>query len=733
MSMNTSSPLIKRTPNLLILLAGIFTTSASYAATENEDAITVMSERNRDEEAIGSNGTYAAKSSVTATKTSTPLIKTPQSISVITEEELQTRHPDSIKNALNQTPGIMTGNNGSSSLFDSVMIRGFNDVSQNIYLDGLKLQGDMYADSKVDPYFLQRIEALRGPASVLYGKSNPGGVIAAISKRPQLRPLHEVQLQAGNRHEWKTQFDFSDALDDEQTLAYRLVGNYFASHSQQKGEREKRYALAPSLLWQPSERTSILFQLSMQNEPRTGYYGWLPRIGTLTAGAFGKLSPSFNEGEADYNRFSRQQRMVGYQLDHAFNDHWSLHQAVRYQHTKIHWRSIYGNGLCTPLFCREITPHYLDTTLSRAAIADDERLNGLTSDTRLEARLSAGAWRHTLLLGIDYSQLRNDIQNKMGTAAPLNLLAPQYGNHNVSYFSDTHTLNKNYQSGVYLQDQAEWENWIFTLGGRFDHSVVKSRSDSNLTRESAAPRTKNNEFTWRSGINYVSDNGLSPYISYSESFEPNGGVTRTSNLFKPSYGKQYEAGIKFIPDNRPISASIAAFQLTKSNNLRRDTINPNYSVQQGKIRSRGIEIEGKAALTYNLNMFASYTYTHAQFRDDTEHQGKTPAMVPKHMASLWADYTVNTGVMNGLSIGAGSRYISSTPGDDENSFNVPSHTVFDTAIKYPLNDLPGLESAEIALNVNNLFDKHYVSSCFTGNTCSWGAERQIITTLTFHW
>ncbi|OKB64333.1 ferrichrome porin FhuA [Serratia marcescens] len=733
MSMNTNSPLIKRNPNILILLAGICTSSLSYAAAENEDVITVTGEGNSVEEAIGSNGTYAVKSSATATKTSTPLIKTPQSISVITEEELQTRRPDSIKNALNQTPGIMTGNNGSSSLFDSVMIRGFNDVSQNIYLDGLKLQGDMYADSKVDPYFLQRIEALRGPASVLYGKSNPGGVIAAISKRPQRQPLHEVQLQAGNHHEWKTQFDFSDAIDDEQTLAYRLVGNYFTSHSQQNGEREKRYAIAPSLLWQPSERTSILFQLSMQNEPRTGYYGWLPRIGTLTSGAFGKLSPSFNEGEASYNRFSRQQRMVGYQLDHALNDNWSLHQAVRYQHTKINWRSIYGNGLCTPWSCKGIAQQYLDTTLSRAAIANDETLHGLVSDTRLEGKLNAGAWRHTLLLGIDYSQLRNDIQNKMGTAAPLNLLMPQYGNQSVNYFSDTHTLNKNHQSGVYLQDQAEWKNWIFTLGGRFDHSVVKSRSDSNITRESTSTRTSDDEFTWRSGINYVSENGLSPYFSYSESFEPNSGVTRTGNVFKPSSGKQYEAGIKFIPDNRPISASIAAFQLTKSNNLRRDAINPNYNVQEGKIRSRGIEIEGKAALTYNLNMLASYTYTDTEFRDNTEHNGKTPAMVPKHMASLWADYTVNQGVMNGLSIGAGSRYISSTPGDDENSFKVPSHAVFDSAIKYQINDLPGLESAEIALNVNNLFNKHYVSSCFTGNTCSWGAERQILTTLTLHW
>ncbi|CAI1835806.1 Ferric hydroxamate uptake [Serratia liquefaciens] len=733
MPMKTIRRLIIKQPNLFMLLAGICTSSLAYAAGENESVITVYGEGNTAEEAIGSNGTYAAKQSVTATKTSTPLIKTPQSISVITQEELQTKRPATIKNALNYTPGVMTGNSGSSSIFDSVMIRGFNNVSQNIYLDGLKLQGDMYADSKVDPYFLQRVEVLRGPASVLYGKSNPGGVISSVSKRPQKQPLHELQLQAGNHHEWKTQFDFSDALDDEEALAYRLTGNYYEAHSQQKGEREKRYAIAPSLLWQPSDKTSLLFQLSLQNEPRTGYYGWLPSEGTLTSGEFGKLSPSFNEGEPSYNRFERQQRTVGYQLDHAFNDTWSFHQAVRYQHTKVNWRSIYGNGLCNPMTCMGVAPQQYGTTLSRATMVSDERLNGLTTDTRLEGKLNAGSWRHTLLMGIDYSQLRNDLQNKMGSAAPLNLVNPQYGNHDVLYFGDTHTINKNHQLGTYLQDQAEWQNWVFTLGGRFDHSVVKTHESSNMTGAESSSSITDNEFTWRGGVNYVFNNGIAPYVSYSESFEPNSGNSLSGQAFKPSRGKQYEAGIKFIPDNAPVSASIAAFQLTKDNNLRRDALNPYYNVQEGKIRSRGIEIEGKAALTYNLNLIASYTYTHAEFRDNSGNNGHTPAMVPKHMANLWTDYTFNQGWLNGLSLGGGARYVSSTPGDDGNNFKVPSYTVFDTAIKYQLDDIPGLENAEIALNVNNLFDKHYVSSCFTNNTCSWGAERQILTTLTLHW
>ncbi len=240
---------------------------------------------------LENNGTYRATHSDSATKTATPLNKVPSSVSVISEEEITARNPATLKQALGYTPGVVTGTSGSSSVFDSVMMRGFHNVSQNIYLDGLKVQGDMYAESRMLPEFMQRIDVLKGPASVLYGQSNPGGVVTMTSKRPQMNPLREIRLQAGNHHLWQTGFDLSDALNDEETQAYRLTGTLHDQHQQQQGERERYYALQGSYLWQPDDATSLLLTAQAMNAPRNGYYGWLPREGTVDGGAAGNCRP----------------------------------------------------------------------------------------------------------------------------------------------------------------------------------------------------------------------------------------------------------------------------------------------------------------------------------------------------------------------------------------------------------------------------------------------------------
>ncbi|BDH47313.1 ferrichrome porin FhuA [Salmonella enterica subsp. enterica serovar Choleraesuis] len=681
---------------------------------------------NNRETALGNTGTYAAKRSATATKTDTPLAKTPQAISVITKEELELKRPSTIKKALAYTPGVMSGSNGSSTLYDNVMMRGFNSMTQNIYLDGMKIQGDMYNEAKIDPYFLDRLEVLRGPASVLYGKSSPGGVIAGVSRRPQTTPVREIRLQAGNHHEWNTGFDFGDTLDDDETFAWRLTGIYHYNHSQQVGERERRYAIAPAFSWQPDENTRVLLLMNFQNEPRTGYYGFLPRTGTVDRGEFGKFSPSFNEGEPGYNRLSRQQRLVTLQFDHDFNENWSFRQIARYQHLSMDWHSIFGLGMCNPMSCQGISPGNWGRTLGRGFIQSQEKLDSFGSDSQLIGKLQFGHWHHTLLMGVDYSRLNNNMHNIRGLAAPLDAANPVYGNRWHQAMSDDNIQDKQNQSGIYLQDQIGWQRWMLTLGGRFDHSTVAthSRGTTNSHTHQVA-----HEFTSRAGLNYAFENGIAPYISYSESFEPNSGVDRNASSFKPSRGRQYEAGIKYLPEDRPYSASLAVYQLTKDNNLRPDPLSPTTNIQSGKIRSRGIELEGKAALTYNLNLTASYTYTDIHFRDDSPNNHHTPAGVPRQMASMWLDYTFNSGLLQGLTLGGGGRYVSSSNGDDANSFKVNHYALADTAIRYQLDRL-GLPDSELALNVNNLFDKHYVSSCFSDAMCALGAERQILTTLT---
>ncbi|CAI0947888.1 Ferric hydroxamate uptake [Serratia quinivorans] len=705
---------------LAITIAAALGTLAmpAFSADTREETLTVVgSSQPQQESAWGPVGTYVAKHSATGTKTDTPIEKTPQSISMVTREEMDMRQPETVKGALAYSPGVMVGNRGASTAYDAVNIRGFSSVGTNMYLDGLKLQDDNYSIYQIDPYFLERAEVLRGPSSVLYGKSNPGGVVALVSKRPTTETLREVQFKMGTDNLFQTGFDFGGAVDDDGVYSYRLTGLARDEDQQQVGEKSKRYAIAPSFSWRPDDRTSLTFLSSFQDDPDLGFYGWLPKEGTVQNGINGKLPTSFNDGEPGYNNISRKQQMVGYAFEHGFDDVWTVRQNLRYSKMDLDYRSIYGQGI-SPTNPAELT---------RGVMNSKEHLSSFAVDTQAQAKFATGLVNHTLLMGVDYMRMRNDVVYQYGTASPLNVVAPQYGNQSYTITGGASQVNRQEQTGLYVQDQAEWNQWVLTMGGRYDWSDTNS---TNRLNQNSVSKQKDNEFTGRAGLNYVFENGIAPYVSYSESFEPTSGTDVSGNTFAASKGKQYEAGVKYAPKDRPITASMAIYQLTKTNNKVADPNNKFASIQGGEIRSRGVELEAKAALTANLNLLGSYTYTDAEYSKDTTLQGNTPAAIPKHMASLWADYTFHETAISGLTLGSGVRYVGSSYGDEANTFKVKDYTVVDAAIKYDLArfNLPG---SSIGINVNNLFNKEYVSSCFATYGCYWGAERQVVATATF--
>ncbi|HBE9178929.1 ferrichrome porin FhuA [Serratia fonticola] len=692
--------------------------AAQTTAAADADTITVVgggSGGASQESAWGPVGTIVAKRSATGTKTDTPLVKTPQSISVITRQQMDTLQPTSVKEALGFTPGVMVGSRGSSNAYDAVYIRGFGSVNQNEYLNGLKLQGDFFNEASIDPYFLERVEVLRGPSSVLYGKSSPGGVVALVSKRPTTEPLREIQFKMGTNNLFQTGFDFSDALDDNGVYSYRLTGLASDADDQQEMAKRKRYTIAPAFSWRPDDRTNLTILSYFQDDPNVGYYGWLPKEGTVENAPYGKLPTNFNEGEAS-NKFARQQQLIGYSFDHDFNDTFTVRQNLRYSKIHSDQNSIYGVGI------QPTNPNMLNRSVS----ISDEHLNSFTVDTQGQAKFATGQVDNTLLVGVDYMRMRNDINAYFGSANPLDLANPQFGDDSKFNLSPTNRLDRQEQTGVYVQEQGEWNNWILTAGTRYDWA--KTSTDDRVNKKTTDQNDR--KLSSRVGLNYLFDNGISPYVSYSESFEPQAGATYGGVPFDPSRGKQYEAGVKFMPKDRPVSATLAVFHLTKTNNLTSDPENLFFSVAGGEIRSQGVELEGKAALTANINVLASYTYTDAEYTEDNSFQGNTPAIIPKHMASLWGDYTFHETALSGLTLGAGVRYTGSTYGDEANTFKVPDYTVWNTVIKYDLArfNLPG---SSVALNVNNLFDKEYVSSCFATYGCFWGAERQVVATATF--
>lgn len=693
--------------------------SADGNPATKEDTLTVVgSSQPQQESAWGPVGTYVAKHSATGTKTDTPIEKNPQSVSVVTREEMDMRQPDTVKGALAYAPGVYASR-GSSTTYDSVAIRGFPAVNTNQYLDGLRLQGDNYSEASIDPYFLERAELLRGPVSVLYGKSSPGGLVSMVSKRPTTEPLREIQFKMGTDNLFQTGFDFSDALDDNGVYSYRLTGLAKDSDAQQNMAKEKRYAIAPSFSWRPDDRTNFTLLANIQNDPYTGYYGWLPKQGTLIPLPNGsKLPTDFNEGEAS-NYTSRKQRMIGYSFEHAFNDTWAVRQNLRYMQLETDLKSIYGSGVSAA------TP----TTINRAYVQSKEHLNSFSVDTQAQAKVKTGDVDHTLLFGVDYMRMRNDINSGFGTADSLSMTHPQYGNDGYTITFPYNYLNRQEQTGLYVQEQGEWNQWVLTLGGRYDWAKT-SAFNRNL---GTTDEQTDGQFTWRGGLNYLFDNGITPYFSYSQSFEPNLGTTAGGGTFKPSIGKQFETGVKYVPKDRPIVLTAALYQLTKNNNLTTDPDNILFSTQSGEIRSRGVELEAKAALNANVNLIASYTYTDAKYTEDTNFQDKPTPEIPKHTASLWADYTFHETAVSGLTLGSGVRYVgtsSSFNSADNSTFKVPDYTLVDATIKYDLARF-GLPGSSVGVNINNLFDKTYVSSCYRDYACYWGAERQVVATATF--
>jgi len=743
MARSTHTQINTRICRLAVFVAtacGGFAASAVAADHgQKEETITVSASAAAQESAWGPAPTIAAKRSATATKTDTPIEKTPQSVSVVTREEMDMRQSQSVKEALGYTPGVVVSNRGASTTYDFVSIRGFTSVglSQNNYLDGLKLQGNFYNDAVIDPYMLERVELMRGPTSVLYGKSNPGGIIAMVSKRPTTEPLREVQFKMGTDNLYQTGFDFSDAIDDNGEFSYRLTGVARSNDQQQVNAKQKRYAIAPSFTWRPDDKTTFTFLSYFQNEPQTGYYGWLPKEGTVEPLSNGKrIGSDFNEG-ASNNTYSRNQKMVGYSVEHAFDDTFTVRQNLRFSEMKTSQQSVYGTGICTTNTfnapCQAISASERDHYLGRGTVVDNERLQNFSVDTQLQSKFATGDLAHTLLTGVDFMRMRNDINAKFGSAPAIDL----YGSYTPEDFdfedAEPYQLNETKQTGIYIQDQAEWDKWVFTLGGRYDWSQQGTTVRANSTTPVAGSIERNDhQFTWRGGVNYLFDNGISPYVSYSQSFEPNAfDLYSTPRMaFAPSKGEQYEAGVKYVPKDMPIVITGAVYQLTKTNTLTTDPNDATQQVPSGEVRSRGVELEAKAALNANINVTASYTYIDAEYTKDTNLKGNHVEQVPRNMGSLWGDYTFNNGPLSGLTIGTGGRFIGSSYGDPANTFKVGSAAVMDAVVKYDLARL-GLPGSSVAVNVNNLLDREYVSSCFQTYGCFWGAERQVTATATF--
>lgn len=659
---------------------------------------------------------YVAEDSTTATKTATPLIETPQSISVITRDRLHAQGVENLAEALRYTPGVQGEPFGFEPRFTLLQIRGFPAFTEGFYRDGLQLRNPGFAVGfNLEPYGAERIEVPRGPASVLYGQGSPGGLVNFVSKRPTPEPLWEFAFEPGNFDRLQGKFDLSGPIDQAGVFSYRLTGLVRDSDTQVDFIQNDRIFLAPAFTWRPSRDTTFtILGHYQQDETRSSQA--LPAEGTLFPNPNGKIPTRRFTGEPDVDRYDRTEYAVGYLLEHHASTAWTFRQHFRHYASDLDDVTVFSAALQAD-----------QRTLDRFVFGSFGKLDGFAVDTQAQVGFATGPLAHTLLGGLDYQRVEVGAVQTFGTAPAIDIFAPVYGAPvpMPPVFLDNNTVQQ--QIGVYLQDHIKLsDKWVLQLGGRYDWA--ENNTDNNL----AGTRTSHddNEFSGRAGLVYLSDTGLAPYASYTESFLPALGTDASGEPFKPETGRQYEVGIKYRPPGWSSFATLAFFDLTRENFLQTDPATF-LQVQTGEIRSRGIELEGVASFDLGLDLIASYSYLDVEITEssDPDEKGKQPTQVPKHMASLWADYTVPRGVASGLGVGAGVRYLGSTFGDTRNTLKAPDTTLADAAIHYHWKNL------RFAVNLQNVFDKEYVASCFVrgGNFCTFGERRTVTGSISYRW
>ncbi|MGE4405642.1 TonB-dependent siderophore receptor [Pseudomonas sp.] len=684
--------------------------------------------------ALGEMEGYNATHSSVATKTSMPLVETSQTVSVVTRQQIEDQGSRSIAQAVRYTPGLMSTPYGATTRYDYVAMRGITDGSvDNLYLDGQKLLGDSgtYSSLQVDPYFIERIDILKGPSSVLYGRSLPGGLVAMTSKKPQQEARRQLQFSYGSHDYQQAAFDFTGPLDDER-IAYRLVGVAKDADNQVDGIEEQRYALMPSLSIDFSADTRLTLQAMLQHDPESGYHGGLPADGTVTSHNGRRISRSFFEGDEDYEKFERDQQMVGYQLEHRFNDVVSARQNFQYLDSTVKSGQVYQYGYATT------------DELDRYYTGADEALHAWTVDNQLQFLFDTGALSHTLVTGLDYQRRKAKVDYDAGYGlAPINPYTGAIGAGSPVFYHQYDETRELEQTGLYVQDLISLGNWRFSLGMRQDWVDVSFDHTDDADNGDQSDSAKLEQFSGRVGVLYAFDNGLSPYASYSESFNPNATAAYNANgsggfditLLEPTEGEQYEVGLKYQPLGTDDLYTLSWFDLKQSNLANKDS-NESFYRAVGELTSKGVEVEARLRPLEQVNVIASYTYMDVEYSKDftgaagVNNRGNRPNAVARNMASLWADYTFDRGPLAGLQVGGGARYFGKSWADAENTLHIPSYTLYDAMLGYDLARV-GLAGVGVRLNLNNLTDEKYVAACNSLSQCYYGEARNVMATVTY--
>jgi iron complex outermembrane recepter protein len=640
---------------------------------------------------------FVPKAAQTASKLPMRLLETPQSVSVITRELMESRQITNLQQALQTVAGVSPVNFGRRG-FDDINVRGFRS-SESILIDGLVQSPGMW--TRLNAYGYERFEVLRGPASVLYGQIQPGGIVNAISKRPREEAFRELALEAGGFGLRQLGFDVNQPLSDNGRTALRL--NAQAAHSDDPTDfvyRRDRWA-APSLSIDLGADADLVIGASYSQSEWLRQQGVTP-FGTLLPNPNGPIPLSRFTGEPSFGPYDIEQRTFGWTFEKRFTDALVLRHAARYESEDGVGRGVFNATLQSNrrLQNRTATQQFMDYDL-------------WATDSSLLTRFDTGTVHHQLVAGLDARHGTSLVASRSCTIGALDLYQPVYG---VSASCPT-ALSSDAPStltvkALYAQDQLKFgKSWTALLGVRYDDT----RDDTTDRVRNTRRILDDDATTWSFGLVNEFEPGWAAYASWGESFRPITGSTFAGAPFVPELGKQIELGVKHEALNGRITAALSAFELTRENLTTADPLHPGFSIQTGEQRARGIEFELAALLPHGVKLTSSYAYTDAEVTRDNNGAivGLPVNLTPKHTSALWAQWTLPW--LPKLALGLGGRHVSEQIG--ALPFTLPGYGVVDASLSY------SDPRFRVTFGVKNLTDRTYYDGAINANVVSPGLPR----------
>ncbi len=643
-----------------------------------------------------------------ATKSAVAESKTPQVINTIAAKEIEQRHASSVNEILRYAPGVSTEVRGSTSYMSEYKIRGFN-VDQEFY-NGLQLPYNVTGNTKarIDPLLIESVDILKGPSSVLYGGGSPGGLVNIQSKKPQKEAKTELGFNTGNRNLKEGYLDSTGQIANSD-WNYRLLGKATESDEQAHTTRYENYLVAPSVTWQPDDKTRLTIDALAQNTPSLTPSDPMP-LSYLRS----KYADRRDYAGDEWSGFKQRQWMLGYSFEHEFDSGWGFNQKARYFDVDTHQRSAYSTGTGSEVY-----------QLNRFAYTTDEDLQSFNIDNQVTRTVALGDWQHHLLAGFDYQKLNSHFHYRYASSTPgIDMRNPDHSQIDNDALG-LETAQKNrlgyQQNGYYLQDQIAFGGLNVLASLRFDdyRSVT-----TNYLQNGDKAWVSQDRLTKRLGALYAFENGLSPFISYSEGFAPvSPQGTLTAKDVKPTTSKQVEGGVKYLLAEYATTFTASVFNIRQKNVVTSDPGFLNYR-QTGEVESKGAELSAISRPTDNLTLIANYAYTHAINTEDDKYQDKRPTQVPENAFNLWGDYTFDSTPLRGLTLGAGARYtgpMEISPANDAGKLG--GTTQYDLAASYRMGELaPSLEGLTLKASAQNVTNKETLT-CYDATNCWIGRDR----------